>query len=180
MRQRKNKLFRFIFSLLPGAGEMYMGFMKMGVSLMTLFFGLVVISTFLRLDALLFICIIVWFYSFFNVHNIAGMPEEEFCMLEDQYLVHFNQLFPENFMTKINNKVIGLILVIVGIYMLIREIWHMTSHLLPDEIVMILDSFFYNLPRFLVGIGIIILGLFMIRGKKKQLEQLEYKVEENL
>ena len=78
MKQKKNKILRFIFSLLPGAGEMYMGFMKMGLSLMTLFFIIITISAFLRLDSLIFICIIVWFYSFFNVHNIAAMPEEEF------------------------------------------------------------------------------------------------------
>ena len=173
MKQKKNNVFRFIFSLLPGAGEMYMGFMKMGVSLMTLFFALIAISSFLRLDVMIFICVVVWFYSFFNVHNIAGMPEEEFCMLEDKYLIHFDQLFPENFSLKLKNKTMGIFLIIIGIYMILRETWIMTSHLLPEEIIIILDSFFYNSPRFLVGIGIIILGLYIIRGKKKELEQLE-------
>ena len=173
MKQKKNNVFRFIFSLLPGAGEMYMGFMKMGVSLMTLFFALIAISSFLRLDVMIFICVVVWFYSFFNVHNIAGMPEEEFCMLEDKYLIHFDQLFPENFSLKLKNKPIGIFLIIIGIYMLLRETWIMTSHLLPEEIIIVLDSFIYNSPRFLVGIGIIILGLYIIRGKKKELEQLE-------
>lgn len=180
MKQKKNNVFRFIFSLLPGAGEMYMGFMKMGVSLMTLFFTLIAISSFLRFDVIIFICIVIWFYSFFNVHNIAGMPDEEFCMLEDKYLVHFNQLFPENFTFKLKNKTMGFFLIIIGIYMLLRETWIMTSHLLPDEIVMVLDSFFYNSPRFLVAIGIILLGLFMIRGKKKQLDLLEDKNEQNI
>lgn len=173
MKHKKNNVFRFIFSLLPGAGEMYMGFMKMGVSLMTLFFSLLCISSFLRLDVIIFICVVVWFYSFFNVHNIAGMPEEEFYMLEDKYLIHFDQLFAENFSLKLKNKTIGIFLIIIGIYMLLRETWIMTSHLLPEEIIIVLDSFFYNSPRFLAGIGIIILGLFMIRGKKKELEQLE-------
>lgn len=179
MKQKKNKIFRFIFSLLPGAGEMYMGFMKMGVSLMTLFFALMVIFLFLRLESMIFICTVIWFYSFFNVHNIAGMPEEEFCMLEDKYLVHFDQLFLTNFTFKFKNKTIGIFLVILGFYMLLREIWMITSYLLPDEIVLMIDSIFYNSPRFLVGIGIIILGLYMIRGKKKQLDLLEDEAERN-
>ena len=37
MRHKKNRFWTFLFSLFPGAGEMYMGFMKQGVSLMTLF-----------------------------------------------------------------------------------------------------------------------------------------------
>ena len=45
MRRKKSKFLTFIFSLLPGAGEMYMGFMKMGVSLMAEFFGIIFLAT---------------------------------------------------------------------------------------------------------------------------------------
>ena len=48
--KKKNKFFTFCFSLFPGAGEMYMGFMKAGVSLMLLFFLALLIPTVLRLD----------------------------------------------------------------------------------------------------------------------------------
>lgn len=177
MKQKKNNVFRFIFSLLPGAGEMYMGFMKMGVSLMTLFFALIAISSFLRFDFMIFICIVIWFYSFFNVHNIAGMPEEEFCLLEDKYLIHFDQLFSTKFTFKLKNKTVGIFLIVLGFYTLSAEIWRMIGYLLPDEIALIVDSIFYNSPRFLIGIGIIILGFYMIRGKKKQLELLEDNIE---
>ena len=37
-QKKKNKFFTFIFSLLPGAAEMYMGFMKNGLSMMVMFF----------------------------------------------------------------------------------------------------------------------------------------------
>ena len=36
-RDKKNKILMFLFSLIPGAGQMYMGFMKQGLSLMTIF-----------------------------------------------------------------------------------------------------------------------------------------------
>ena len=32
-QQKKSKFFTFMFSFIPGAAEMYMGFMKQGVSL---------------------------------------------------------------------------------------------------------------------------------------------------
>ena len=37
MIKKKNAILTFIFSLVPGAGEMFMGFMKQGVSLMSMF-----------------------------------------------------------------------------------------------------------------------------------------------
>ena len=46
MTKKKSGFWTFVFSLLPGAAEMYMGFMKMGISLMGLFFGLFIIGGF--------------------------------------------------------------------------------------------------------------------------------------
>ena len=37
MQKQKRGFWLFIFSLIPGAGEMYMGFKKQGISIMFLF-----------------------------------------------------------------------------------------------------------------------------------------------
>ena len=37
MQKQKKGFLLFISSLIPGAGEMYMGFFKQGISIMTLF-----------------------------------------------------------------------------------------------------------------------------------------------
>ena len=39
MQKQKRGFWLFIFSLIPGAGEMYMGFKKQGISIMLLFWG---------------------------------------------------------------------------------------------------------------------------------------------
>mgnify|MGYP000447103866 CR=1 FL=1 len=39
MQKQKKGFLLFISSLIPGAGEMYMGFFKQGISIMTLFSG---------------------------------------------------------------------------------------------------------------------------------------------
>ena len=41
MQKQKRGFWLFIFSLIPGAGEMYMGFKKQGISIMFLFWGVV-------------------------------------------------------------------------------------------------------------------------------------------
>ena len=61
VRKKKNGFFTFCFSLMPGAGEMYLGFMKMGVSLMGLFFGIIVFCALLNLPSLLTVGVVVWF-----------------------------------------------------------------------------------------------------------------------
>ena len=49
MIRKKGSFLTFCFSMLPGAGEMYLGFMKRGASLMTLFFFIIFSSTWLQL-----------------------------------------------------------------------------------------------------------------------------------
>ena len=41
MTKQKKGLLLFICSLIPGAGEMYMGFFKQGISIMLMFWGTV-------------------------------------------------------------------------------------------------------------------------------------------
>lgn len=41
MTKKKSGFLTFCFSLMPGAGEMYMGFMKQGVSIMAFFWLLI-------------------------------------------------------------------------------------------------------------------------------------------
>ena len=38
MKRKKGKFLTFCFSCIPGAGQMFLGFFKEGVSLMTMFF----------------------------------------------------------------------------------------------------------------------------------------------
>ena len=52
---RKSRILTFLFALWPGAGQMYLGYMKRGVSLMGLFFLIFAIMGFLGLSFLAFL-----------------------------------------------------------------------------------------------------------------------------
>ena len=86
MTKQKRGFWLFIASLLPGAGELYMGFRKMGLSIMVLFWGCIACASLLGFDALIYLLPIIWFYSFFNVHNLKSLSEEEFHSLEDHFI----------------------------------------------------------------------------------------------
>lgn len=64
MIKRKSRFLTFVFSMLPGAGHMYMGFMKIGVSFMSVFFFLIFLSSWLNIGPLLYIAplILVLFF----------------------------------------------------------------------------------------------------------------------
>ena len=95
MTNKKSRFWTFIFSMIPGAGEMYMGFFKHGISVMALFWLIVAIATFINLGALIFLLPIIWFYSFFYVHNLKNLPDEAAANVPgpiNQRFLHFHYL----------------------------------------------------------------------------------------
>lgn len=68
MTKQKHGFLLFLASLIPGAGEMYMGFRKQGVSIMLLFWGVLAFGSITGIGWLIFFLPILWLYSFFNVH----------------------------------------------------------------------------------------------------------------
>lgn len=176
MTQRRNGFWRLMFSLLPGAGEMYMGFMKMGLSLMSMFFVIVAIASFLDIGPLMFVAAVAWFYSFFHVHNLASMPDEEFYAVEDDYL------FPLPTGEKQGRElihtyrnIIAIVLIVLGVMMTWKGVFRVLFRFVPDEIYWKIVNSFELLPQLVVGIAIIVLGVYMIRGKKQQLDDTERK-----
>lgn len=172
MIRKRNGFLIFCLSLLPGAGEMYMGFMKMGVSLMSSFFLTLILADMGILGFMVSISAIVWFYSFFHVHNLAGLPDEAFYEVKDTYLFPFAGQENESvtIMGKYR-KTVAVILIVIGASSLLKSLFYMVEAYLPETVRTIMKNFsFYYLPRIAFSIAIIALGIYMIYGKKKQLD----------
>ncbi|MFR7396932.1 MAG: hypothetical protein ACLUTA_18255 [Blautia wexlerae] len=92
MQKQKRGFWLFIFSLIPGAGEMYMGFKKQGLSIMLMFWGVFAVGSCTGMDWLVFLIPIIWFYSFFNVHNRNLSSTEEEILLSHQKIHIFSIL----------------------------------------------------------------------------------------
>ena len=176
MIRKKSSFLTFIFSLLPGAGQMYMGFMKRGLSLMTVFFLTIFVGSWLGIGLLMLIIPIIWFYSFFDVFNLRAMPDEEFYAMEDNYI-----LFPELSKDKVRllkskyRKVFAAALIIIGITILWNNIFDLFRWLLPSFAYQVLDSFGRYFPQLFIGTAIIALGIYLIRGKKIELDAMDNK-----
>lgn len=181
MIRKKNNFYTFIFSLVPGAGQMYMGFMKRGLSLMSIFFLIIFSAVWLNIGPLFFIALITWFYSFFDTHNLRSTPDDEFYTLEDNYII-----FPD-FLEEISHKklykqyrnIIAVALIIIGISILWSNLLSIFGNVLSSRMWNILHSIGYYLPQLVIGLAIMLFGFYLIRGKKEELdsEEADYNTE---
>lgn len=167
MTRKKSGFWTFVCSLLPGAGEMYMGFMKMGISLMGMFFLIIALASWLETGPLLFIAFIAWFYSFFHVHNLASMPDEEFYAVEDEYLFHFLNT-QDGEAQKKQKKIFAGILIIIGVILLWKSMFNALLFYFPD-VFGVINGLGNVLAKIIAAIVIIALGVCMIRGKKQSI-----------
>ncbi|MEE0800120.1 MAG: hypothetical protein U0L91_02440 [Gemmiger sp.] len=84
---KKNGFLTFVFACIPGAGQMYYGYMKRGLSLIC-YFCLAIIAGMIA-SPLVILSLIVWMYSFFDTYDlirylVAGDPKpDEFLFFED-------------------------------------------------------------------------------------------------
>jgi TRAP-type uncharacterized transport system fused permease subunit len=176
--------------MLPGAGHMYNGFMKLGVSLMALFFAVVFLSSALGLGPIMLLTPVVWFYAFFDCINKRFLDDEEFYAQEDYYLTEAGSFGKLDFsFFKKHKLIIGLGLILVGIYSLLENTMsYILSNLnLSDQMLQAVSEFIHLAPQLIVSIVIIAIGIMLIYGKKRQVsvesisnEVAESKIEGNI
>lgn len=171
MTKQKKGFGVFICSLIPGAGELYMGFFKKGLSLMVLFFGIFFTAVFLRIGELIFLLPIVWLYSFFEVHNLKSLTEEEFMSVEDNFVLASKgakKVSKKSIRRWTNVFAVGFIL--AGLWAVANMVMEFAGIKIPTWIYEFISLY---LPSILFAIVMIGIGIALIVGKKKALDEEE-------
>lgn len=182
MKKKKNRFWLFVFSLCPGAGHMYLGFMKMGLSFLLGFALSIALVDLTSLDVLAVIPIVIYIYALFHANNIGALSDEQFYALEDQYLLGFDNIKAANF--RLDGRVrsiAAVVLILIGISMLgdlgLGLLWNYVGLENP-----IMRLIYYTIrdvvPRVLIALAIIWFGIYLLRGKKvpgEQVPQIEQK-----
>ena len=164
----KNGFLLFIASCLSGCGQMYQGYMKRGVSLLLAFALVFFISSNFFLGALVLFLPVIWLYAFFDSYSLRAQlaagtaPEDGFLFgLSDMDSQRLNALL------KKRHSLIGWVLVAVGAYMLYDMLMGQLSGLFFGWFGEWLYSLLrYGLPRVVITVLVILLGLWFIRGPK--------------
>ena len=151
---KKNAFLTFLFACIPGAGQMYYGYMKRGLSLITYCCLTIMVGS--VISPLLVLAIIVWMFSFFDTYDlirylVAGDPKP------DEFLVPSNLGELKTILPK-QHKLIGWGCIILGVWVLYDSVlspvlwqlfdwlgcnglWYTITNNLPSAVVAVLLVF---------------------------------------
>ncbi|MDD5999655.1 MAG: hypothetical protein PUC55_08175 [Lachnospiraceae bacterium] len=174
MTKQKKGFLLFVASLIPGAGELYMGFRKMGLSIMALFWGCIAMASFFSLDAIIFLLPIIWFYSFFNTHNLKSLSEEDFHSIEDKLILPVDGFVKnkEQFIKRYRNAV-AILLIFIGAASLCSIGSNWLYQILDPEQYYFILNIVRQVPAIVLSVFLIVFGVHLIRGKYEELENEE-------
>ena len=169
---RKNPFLLFLSACIPGCGQMYQGYMKRGVSLMSAFALITGVAAWLYFGQLALALPVLWLYAFFDTYSLRRALEngtEE----PDAYLFGLSGVDKEQLCRLLDKRhsLIGWALVLLGLY----GLWQAAAHYFSDFLSNIFGYDFYwlasyQLPRLVIFLLVIALGVWFIRGPKQQRE----------
>ena len=172
MKKKKSKFWLGVFSLVPGAGEMYLGFMKMGVSLMLMCGLAIALMAMTEIMALSVIVVTIYIYSFFHANNLGRMDDQAFQEMEDCYLFGMDGFLSVRDSVKGRyKKIVGGILVLFGLAMLWNALFSVLCDIFGWDNEMLREIYRFmrdEFPRVLIGVAVTWGGIWMLRGKKTQ------------
>lgn len=175
MFMKKNGFLTFVFACIPGAGQMYYGYMKRGVSIIT-WFALIMLCGEI-LSPLLIFNIVLYMFSFFDTYDIirclaAGDPKkDDFLMPEGWKNGEFWTAKAGWSKTSVG-KGVGAALVLSGAYLLLDRVlsdllYRLANYLGVDPFLWY--SIVEQLPTIVVAVVLIWFGcrLLGIGGRKR-------------
>ena len=178
---KKNAFLTFCFAFVPGCGQMYLGYMKRGVSLAFWCALLIAITASSRVLGLGFLIFVIWAYSFFDTFNLRNLSPEQKAAFYDDFIPNSAFFSPNKWSGKLNLvRMAGWGFVAVGALILLSNA--------RDALFTLLNSISPNLANWFdyagglilglaLGAGIILIGIRMLRGAHRPDE--DYNPDQN-
>lgn len=178
----KNGFLTFCCAFVPGAGQMYQGYMKRGLSLILTACCIGMVSS--LLNPVLLLLVVVWMYSFFDTFNLRAQIGAGTAP-QDDYLVHINwhDQRMEQFMLD-SHKLLGWGLIALGALVAYQNIlmntlgdivwrWGQSSPFFR-ALYLMMDQ----LPEVVVCVALIICGAWLVRGPKGRKQKPQNDAED--
>ena len=169
----KNSLLTFIFSFMPGAGEMYLGMMKKGTAIMAAFCAVIFVGAFLGMDEMVVILPVIWCYSFFDTINMKKYSPEGRIEMDNKFGEDIKVFLGRDWsrLVKKKNSIFGIGFVLLGLYMLFENFVMPLINRFCDYIgSYLLCDIVSSIPSLIVAFLIILLGVQLLKGGKRKEE----------
>lgn len=167
---KKNGILTLLFAFIPGAGQMYQGYMKRGLSLVLMAAAIGMAA--MLIPPVVFTLLVVFMYSFFDTFNLRAQIGMDAAPADD-YLIHFDmrdrrleQLMAER------HKLLGWLLIVFGGMVAYQNIIMNTlGDLLwrwgkENPIFRALYLVMDQLPEVLVCVVLIVCGIWLVKGPR--------------
>ena len=189
---RKNKFLTFLFSVVPGCGHMYLGYMKRGVEYMAMFAASVYLATVFiftgySMDFLgsiyLFLLPIIWLYQMFDaMHTVTQQKRLRIEIPDDDGFFVPGASSEEN-LNALNifkkpkvAKWVAAILIVVGAYALFanvtNSIYNIITYSMGDyfrqQYWMIYDMLRNFVPAAIISAVLIFVGIKLLAASKNK------------
>jgi TM2 domain-containing membrane protein YozV len=163
VRYKKSRFWIFVFSLFPGAGQMYLGFMRRGVSLMGLFFLVIFLSSWLSIGPLMYLLPVLWFFAFFDGINRGYADDETFARFEDGWLFPAGRLPGGGRDLPWKGRLaVGILALLLGVYLIWNNLLSALARVLPEAFYRALADLTQMAPQLIVGVLIIAAGVWLL------------------
>lgn len=167
----KNGFLTLLFAFIPGAGQMYQGYMKRGLSLILMCCAIGAVAALFSPVALFLL--VVFMYSFFDTLNLRAQIALGKAP-EDDYLIHLD---PKDKrlarMLMDSHKLVGWVLIVFGVLIVYENIiMEMLNEVLwrwgRDSVAfrafyLVMD----RLPDVVACVAFILCGIWLVRGPRK-------------
>lgn len=167
----KNGFLIFCCAFIPGAGQMYQGYMKRGLSLILTACLIGMVSS--LLNPVLLLLVVVWMYSFFDTFNLRAQIIADTAP-EDDYLIHFDPRDKRLARALLDShKLVGWALIAFGALIAYENI---IMNLLNDVLwrwgrdSVVFRAFYLvmdRLPDVVLCVALILCGVWLVRGPQK-------------
>lgn len=164
----KNGLLTLLFAFIPGAGQMYQGYMKRGLSLMLMCCAICVLAV--LFSPIAFFLMLVFMYSFFDTLNLRAQIALGNAPADD-YLVHLDP--KDKRLARLlldSHKLVGWALIAFGaliayqslIMNILGDLVYRWGHSSP--IFRALYLVMASLPDVVVCVVLIVCGIWLVKG----------------
>lgn len=169
MIKKRGRFLTLVFSMVPGMGHMWNGFMKRGISFMGLFFAMWFFASWLNIWPISIMMPVVWFYAFFDCINIRFQDDQDFYALHDDYLFSVGDVMNLTMSNRRVKLIVGVTLIAVGLCVLWQNVLLPVLYQLglTEEMWRVIHGIGTVVPRIIVALIIIWFGFSLIRGNHR-------------